>query len=690
MKGTKMKIEKGFVHRLVIGLPVFICMVGVLGNPSASQAQLSPLHDFSTNGTDGTFPHGSLILSGSGSTLYGMTSEGGAAIPSAGTIFQITTGGAYQVLYNFSGAGGDGAGPYGSLTIVGSALYGMTSGGGNFDNGTIFQETSPGSVPVILHSFNGSDGAAPKGSLTLVGSTLYGMTSSEGGGGLGSGLGTIFKLDTTPGSVPVTLHAFPDPDFPNDGAAPQGSLTLVGSTLYGMTMLGGANHTGSIFMINTDGSGYTVLYTFGSIGSGDGNYPDGDLTLSGSTLYGMTSQGGANGHGTIFKLATTLGSVPVILYSFNGFVAGDGETPTGSLTLSASGSTLYGMTSQGGPGDYGTVFQINTDGNGYQVLYSFSGLSDGCAPQGSLTLSGSTLYGMTMQCGGIQGAGTIFSLSLMSGSVPGAPTGVTAKAGNAQATVSFKAPTSNGGSAITGYTVTSNPGGGLDANAGTTSTTHTVTGLTNGTPYTFTVTAANKNGTGPPSSPSNSVTPTASGKVPGAPTGVTAKAGNGQATVSFKLPANGGSPITDCTATSKPGGITGTGAGSPITVTGLTNGTAYTFTVTAANEIGTGPASKPSSKVTPVGAPGAPTGVTATAGNAQAKVSFKAPASNGGSAITGYTVTSNAGQTAKGHASPITVKGLTNGDSYTFTVTATNKAGTGTASSASSPVTPTK
>ncbi len=85
---------------------------------------------------------------------------------------------------------------------------------------------------------------------------------------------------------------------------------------------------------------------------------------------------------------------------------------------------------------------------------------------------------------------------------------------------------------------------------------------------------------------SNQVTP---GTVPGAPTGVTATPGNGQATVSFKLPTNGTVPITNCTVTSNPGGITVTDSGSPITVSGLTNGTAYTFTVQATNKIGTGP-----------------------------------------------------------------------------------------------------
>ena len=91
--------------------------------------------------------------------------------------------------------------------------------------------------------------------------------------------------------------------------------------------------------------------------------------------------------------------------------------------------------------------------------------------------------------------------------MPGAPTGATATAGNAQATLLFNAPASNGGSAITGYTVVSNPTGGVDSNAGTTNTSHIVTGLINGTAYTFAVTATNVVGTSAPSAASNSVTP---------------------------------------------------------------------------------------------------------------------------------------------------------------------------------------
>ena len=212
--------------------------------------------------------------------------------------------------------------------------------------------------------------------------------------------------------------------------------------------------------------------------------------------------------------------------------------------------------------------------------------------------------------------------------------------------------------------------------------------MSNGTSYTFTVTATNVIGNSLSSTSSNFITPLG---VPDAPTIGTATRGNAQASVTFTAPANnGGSVITGYTVTSSPSNITATGTTSPITVTGLSNGTAYTFTVTATSTVGTGVASSASNSVTPATVPGAPTSVSATSDNAQSTVTFTAPANNGGSVITGYTVTShpaggtdsNAGSTSLSHL----VTGLTNGTSYTFTVTATNAAGTSSASASSNTI----
>ncbi|HEX7471968.1 MAG TPA: fibronectin type III domain-containing protein, partial [Candidatus Limnocylindrales bacterium] len=217
---------------------------------------------------------------------------------------------------------------------------------------------------------------------------------------------------------------------------------------------------------------------------------------------------------------------------------------------------------------------------------------------------------------------------------PGAPSGLTATRGNGQVALTWTAPASNGGSAITGYTVTASPGG---ATCATATLGCTVTGLTNGTAYSFTVKATNAVGTGAASG-SASATPAT---VPGAPTGLTATAGNAQVALTWTAPAStGGNAISGYTATASPGGATCASATLGCTIGGLTNGTQYTFTVTATNAVGTGPASAPASAtpVAPPTAPGAPTGLGAIAGNAQVALAWTAPASTGGSPITGYRI----------------------------------------------------
>ena len=189
---------------------------------------------------------------------------------------------------------------------------------------------------------------------------------------------------------------------------------------------------------------------------------------------------------------------------------------------------------------------------------------------------------------------------------------------------------------------------------------------------------------------------------PGQVTGVTATAGQASANVSWTAPATGGPPTSyDITpyigsAAQTATTVTGTPPATSKTITGLTPGTAYTFKVTASNPGGSGAASAASNSVTPTGAgaPAAPTGATAEADTKSALVSWTVPSDDGGSAITGYTVTPFAGTTA---GTPVSVdasttktrvSGLTNGTAYTFKVAATNGAGTGPPSGASNAVTP--
>ncbi len=364
------------------------------------------LHNF-TNSPDGDQPMAGLTLSGN--MLYGTTYLGGSN--GLGTVFKVDPDGTnYAVLKNFAG-GSDGDHVWCDLTLSGNILFGTTQGGYSFSayQGTVFAINTDGSGYSVLRNFTGSPpGANPSAGLTLSGETLCGTTSGDTSG---DSYGTVFALSFTEVNNNGTIYAESAgytllKDFSvytnTDGSEPfyvPSGLVLSGSTLYGTTGDGGTYRHGTVFSVNTNATGFSVFKSFDGT---NGQSPSGTLVLSGNTLYGVTELGGTNGGlGTVFKINTD-GSGFTVLRHLGGT---DGFEPSGGLTI--SGRTLYGTTMNGGTG-FGTIFSINTDGMGFTVLKTL-GAADGAYPQGKLIISGNTLYGTTTTYG-IGGYGTVFKL----------------------------------------------------------------------------------------------------------------------------------------------------------------------------------------------------------------------------------------------------------------------------------------
>jgi Domain of unknown function (DUF1929)/Fibronectin type III domain len=343
--------------------------------------------------------------------------------------------------------------------------------------------------------------------------------------------------------------------------------------------------------------------------------------------------------------SSAAGAITALEYSGLSTAAGAGavdQQASASGTTTAAASVSSGPTAAtGGPSELAVGFYSDsgfgdtlTAGSGYTARTNISNTGDmellaedqvvsaGATPAASVGTGAKTAWEMSA---------VVFKAGAQAPpAAPAAPLGVTATAASHSAVVNWSAPASNG-SPITSYTVTPYIGSAAQATTVVTgappTATATVTGLTNGTAYTFTVTATNGVGTGPASTPSNPVTPTAP-TVPAAPAAVTAAAGNQSATVSWSAPASGGSPITLYTVTPYLGGVAQTAtaiSGSPpattANITGLTNGDAYTFTVTATNAVGVGPASQASGAVTPT-ATAAPAFVQQVSAHGSAKASI--------------------------------------------------------------------
>jgi surface protein len=487
------------------------------------------------------------------------------------------------------------------------------------------------------------------------------------------------------------------PPVPTPPGAPTGVSGTSGNAVVALTWSAPASNGGRLI------SDYVIQYS----SNGGGNWTafnDGTSTSTSVTVTGLS-----NGTSYIFRVAA-VNAVGTGSYSANspsvtplsapGAPTGVGGTAGNAqvaLTWSAPAST-------GGSAITDYVIQYSSNGGG-----SWTTFSDGTSTSTSAnvtSLSNGTTYIFRVATVNSVGTGTYSSnsASLVPATSPGAPTGVSGTSGNAQVALAWASPVSTGGSAITDYLIQYSSDSGSNwttFNDGTSpSTSTTVTGLSNGTSYIFRIAAVNSIGTGSYSQNSSTVTPLTT---PGAPTGVSGTSGNGQVALTWSSPAStGGSAITDYRIQySSDGGANwstfndGTSTSTSATVTSLSNGTTYIFRVAALNSAGAGSYSANSAGVTPGSSPpGAPTGVSGTAGNTKVALTWSAPASNGGSAITDYIVeySSDSGSNwttfndGTSTSTTIIVTGLTNGTSYVFRVAAVNSAGTGNYSANSSEI----
>ncbi|HZI77556.1 MAG TPA: choice-of-anchor tandem repeat GloVer-containing protein, partial [Gemmatimonadales bacterium] len=341
----------------------------------------------------------SSVLLLSGQTLYGTTERGG--LFDQGTIFQVKTDGSgFDVLHHFSALNEsdsgtftnlDGAKPFAGLALAGGFLFGTAPEGGINGSGTIFRLNPDGSDYTVLHAFSdfssgtNAEGAVPYADLLFEAGYLYG-TASIGGT---HGVGTIFRLQPD-GSDWTVLHHFPALEAApagwtnSDGAWPSAGLVASGGVLYGNCHEGGPFAYGTVYKLNPDGTGFSVLKSFDLLSEPAG--PDGLLVAVGDTLFGVMASPDSFSGG-VYRLHRD-GSGFAVIKSFSNWLYG--AAPSRGLAL--VGSKLYGTTPDGGTFNYGTLFELSVDGSNFRVLTNFSG-GDGTVPQGGLAIAEDVFYG---------------------------------------------------------------------------------------------------------------------------------------------------------------------------------------------------------------------------------------------------------------------------------------------------------
>ena len=687
------------------------------------------LHDFGgsivnadgSTGPDGGSSNSRVTVDAAGN-LYGTTPSGGPF--GGGILWKLTPAGVYTDLHDFGGTitpDGvdpivDGYSPHAPITITNSgSMYGTTQNGGVNGNGIVWEITAAGDY-LDLHDFGGTvtnadsstgqDGIASQSSVTIDSSgNLYG--TAQAGGEFSHGM--VWEI-TADGEY-RDLH-----DFAGlDGATPQGGVKLDGAgNIYGTTSQGGVNSPdlssvgGVLWEITTAGD-FEDLHDFGGttvnsndLSGADGAGPIGDLTFDAAgNLYGATLGGGGAAQtifiwwagsmttgGMVWELSST--RVYSDLHDFGGNLTSptgatyvDGFYPFDGVTLDTSGN-IYGTASWGGANQFaGIVWKIDATG-AYKILHDFGGnatttngtlVEDGSSPLAGVAIDASgNLYGNT-QFTVPSGSGSIWKIT--GTPVPGPvapPTNLKAQAGDNQVTLSWDI--NWGADTYNVYRSTSSTGTKALYQSGIVDTFFVDTGAANGVKYYYQVASVTALGT---SSLSHGASATPEPPAPAAPTNLTASGGHGQVTLAWTA-SDGATSYNVYRSTSSTGtktltqsGVTGTS----YVDTGVVNGTKYYYQLTAVNGGGSSPLSHGASATPQVAAPLPPTGLTATAGNAQVTLAWTASA--GATSYNVYRSTSSTGAKALTQAGVTGVSfvdtDVVNGTKYYYQLAAVNAGG---------------
>ena len=350
---------------------------GVIFSIDENGSNYETLYDFSKANGNGYSAMGTPISVNSDWT-YGTTREGGGF--GFGTIYRMATDGSmFETVYHFDETSG--INPSSDLLLASNGLlYGTAMNGGEFNNGTIFQMDPTDDSFQLIHTFSiiGELGAKPRAAL-IEGSDgkIYGTTQSGGN----DGSGTIYRFDLDGGNLEVVHHFSTDE---NTGRSPSYKVyEHTNGLLYGTTIFGGSSsdeEDGTIFKINKDGSGYSVLKIFNS---GENGAPAGPLNSNNDGyLYGVTQNGGDNLVGTIYRISLADESFETI----HQFDVTNGISPRGELLTNNADGWIYGIANRGGNSDDGIVYRVQPDGSVFEKLIDFEGLTgSGSRPEGGLT-----------------------------------------------------------------------------------------------------------------------------------------------------------------------------------------------------------------------------------------------------------------------------------------------------------------